>query len=53
MTTYRVYDWVWELELQLDPRNYSSVFLLEDSNPETHTDFDYTIKASKSKKKVG
>ncbi|KAL9808859.1 hypothetical protein AtNW77_Chr00c002g0321161 [Arabidopsis thaliana] len=35
-----------------DLKNLSSVSLLEDAKPKTHTDFSYTIKALTSKKKL-
>jgi len=49
MHTYQVE----ELEPQPDFENPSSVSLLEDTKPKTHTDFGYTIKALRSKKKFG
>ena len=34
-------------------KSLSIVSLLEDTKPKTHTDFGYTIKALRSKKKLG
>ena len=39
-----MYDGVEELEPQPDIKSRSSVSLLEDTKPKTHTDFGYTIK---------
>ena len=53
MTTCHVYDCVWGVESQPDLKSLSSVSLLEDTKWKTHTDFGYTIKALRSKKKFG
>jgi len=42
-----------ELKLQPDLKSLNSVSLLEDTKPKHHTDFSYTIKALRSKKKLG
>jgi len=52
MTRCHVYDWVLELEQHSDLQSLSSVSLYEDTKPKTHTDFGYTIKALRSKKKL-
>jgi len=39
--------------LQLDLKSLSSVCLLQDTKSKTRTVFDYTIKAFRSKKKLG
>jgi len=36
----------------MDLKSLSSVSLLKDTNLKTHTDFSYTIKTSRSKKKL-
>jgi len=48
-----VYDSVKELKPQPDLKSLSSVSLLEDTKPKTHPDFIYTIKALRSKKRLG
>ena len=53
MTLFHVYDWIEELEPQPDLWSLSSVSLLEDTKPKTHVDFGYTIKAFRSKNKLG
>ncbi|KAL9816560.1 hypothetical protein AtNW77_Chr4g0278991 [Arabidopsis thaliana] len=42
-----------KLEPQLVPKSKSSVSLLEDTKPKTHTDFGYTMKILRSNKKLG
>ena len=48
-----MYEWVWELEPQSSLKSLSIESLLEDTKTTTHTDFDYTIKALRTKKKLG
>ena len=47
-----MYDRVEEPKLQLDLKGVRIVSLLEDTKPKTHTDFGYTMKALRTKKKV-
>jgi len=53
MIRWHVYDRVKDLEPQPDLKSLSSVFMLEDTMQKTCTNFGYTTKAFKSKKKLG
>ena len=48
MTRCHVYDLVYELKPEPDLISLSSVSLLEDTKPKTHTDFGHTMKALRS-----
>ena len=53
ITWCHAYDWVYKPKPQQDLKSLSIVPLIQDTKTKTHTDFSYTIKALRSKKKFG